>query len=250
MDLELDGQCAIVTGASKGIGFATALELVREGVDVAICGRGATALEQAREALLVHDRRVHASQCDVGDADQLQSFLTEARDALGRVDILVNNASALAEADDEDSWRASVDVDLLASVRATRTVTPWMSEVGGGSIIHVSSISGLEPGSPVAYAAVKAALFNHARTLADELAAEHIRVNCIAPGSIHFEGGLWDEVKNDQPEEFASVVADIPFGRMGTPEEVAAAVVFLASPRASWITGTRLIVDGGQHKGL
>jgi 3-oxoacyl-[acyl-carrier protein] reductase len=176
-------------------------------------------------------------------------FLESARKALGSVDVLVNNASGFGFSDDETGWQAGIDVDLMAAVRATRTVTPWMAQSGGGVIIHIASISGLEAGSPPAYAAVKAALISHSKTLAVSLAAKKIRVNVVAPGSIEFPGGGWDRMKRNDRPFYDSVLARIPWGRMGTVDEVADAVVFLSSSRATWITGACLTVDGGQHKG-
>ena len=152
--------------------------------------------------------------------------------------------------DDEAGWEASLQVDVMASVAATWKVAPWMSEAGGGSIIHISSISGLESNSPPAYAAAKAALINHAKTMAIELAPKRVRVNAVAPGSIEFPGGFWDSIKSQNRAYYDKILADIPSGRMGRPEEVGTAVVFLASERASWITGATLVVDGGQHKGI
>lgn len=248
MDLGLRGKCAVVTGASKGIGRAIALGLAQEGANVAICARGEAALREAEGELRELGVTVFAAACDVGDADALSEFLDGARNALGKIDILVNNASALAFGDDEDGWQASFNVDVMAAVRACRQVVPWMAEDGGGSIVHISSGSGLEAGSPPAYAAAKAALISHSKTLAIALAPQKIRVNVIAPGSIEFAGGVWDNVKQANPEQYAAVVATIPWGRMGTAEEIANATVFLASERASWITGVCLGVDGGQRK--
>jgi 3-oxoacyl-[acyl-carrier protein] reductase len=164
--------------------------------------------------------------------------------------LLVNNASAFGLTDDEASWEASINIDLLASVRATRLVTPWMAASGGGSIVHISSVAGLEAwGTPSAYSPVKAALISHSKTMAVALAAQKIRVNVVTPGSIEFPGGIWDRVKHGNRPFYDTVLASIPWGRMGTPDEVANAVVFLASPCASWITGVCLSVDGSQHKG-
>jgi 3-oxoacyl-[acyl-carrier protein] reductase len=248
MELGLRGKCAVVTGASKGIGRSIALALAQEGADVAICARGADALRDAERELRERGVRVWAGVCDVGDPVALDSFLESARRALGRLDILVNNASALAFADDEAGWRISLDVDLMAAVRASSKVIPWFAESGGGCIVHISSVSGLEAGSPTAYAAAKAALISHSKSLAVALAPQKIRVNVIAPGSIEFAGGLWDMLKHSNPALYAMALGTIPWGRMGTPEEVADAVTFLASDRASWITGVCLGVDGGQRK--
>ena len=139
---------------------------------------------------------------------------------------------------------------MMASVRAVWQVAPWMEARGGGSIVHISSISGLETGSPPAYTAVKAALIAHAKTTAAEFAPKNIRVNCIAPGSVEFEGGFWNQTRLENRDMYDEMLARIPFGRMGSPEEIAAAVVFIASPKASWVSGAMLVVDGVQHKGV
>lgn len=248
MDLGLRGKCAVVTGASKGIGRAIAVGFAREGADVAICARNQDALHDAESELSGQGVKVWAGVCDVGEPAALDSFLESARRMLGRVDILVNNASALAFADDETGWQKSLEVDLMAAVRASWKIVPWLIDSGGGCILHISSVSGLEAGSPPAYAAAKAALISHSKTLAVALAPKKIRVNTIAPGSIEFPGGLWDTVKRSQPDLYATVLGTIPWGRLGTTEEVANAAIFLASDRASWITGVCLNVDGGQHK--
>jgi len=249
MDLGLRNKAAVITGASRGIGRAIAHALAREGCHVAICARGASTLASTADELGRLSVKVFAQPCDVADVVQLDTFLESAHAALGRLDVLVNNASALAFSDDESGWRRSVETDLMASVRATWKVVPWLEQAGGGAIVHISSGSGLEAGSPPAYAAMKAALISHSKTMAIQLAPKKIRVNCIAPGSIEFPGGLWAKIKSRNPALYESIRATIPFGRLGTAEEVADAVVFLCSERASWITGAMLAVDGGQHKG-
>lgn len=248
MDLGLHGKCAVVTGGSKGIGRAIALGLAQEGTNVAICARGEEALRDAERELLRQGGKVWAGVCDVGDPAALSSFLESARQELGRVDILVNNASGLTFSDDEAGWRSNLNVDLMAAVRACWKVVPWMSGGGGGSILHIASGSGLEAGSPPAYAAGKAALISHSKTLAIALAPQKIRVNVLAPGSIEFAGGLWESIKDSNPKFYASILGTIPWGRMGTIEEVANAAIFLVSARASWVTGVCLGVDGGQRK--
>ena len=250
MDLGLKGKGVIVTGASKGIGRAIALEFAREGAHVAICARGAEALEKTRSELAALGGKVHAASCDVGDAKSLGAFLDAAHAALGRVDVLVNNPSGFGVTDNEDGWAASLSVDMMAAVRATWKVVPWLEQQGGGAIIHISSISGLEASLPgvAAYAAVKAGLISHSKSMAMELAPKGIRVNCVAPGSIDFPDGFWDGVHKGNKAFYDGVVSTIPFGRMGKPEEIANAVVFLASTKASWVSGVMLPVDGVQHK--
>lgn len=249
MDLELRGRCAVITGASGGIGRSIALGLAAEGVNVAICARREGLLMKAAGELRAHQVKVHAETCDIGDPSALARFLDASRQALGGVDILVNNASGVGLTDDEAGWNASVNIDLMASVRATHQVVPWMAARGGGSILFISSISGLEAGSPPAYAAAKAGLINYSKTIAVSLAPKRIRVNTIAPGSIEFEGGRWAERKVKQRAHYDSVFNAIPWGRLGAPEEVADVAVFLCSARASWVTGACISVDGGQHKG-
>jgi len=250
MDLGLSGKNVIITGASRGIGRATALQFAKEGANVAICARGMEALEKTEAELQTHGGAVFAKSCDVSDIESLSEFLAEANKAMGGVDILVNNPSGFGLTDDEAGWNAGWSVDMMASVRAVWQVTPWMEARGGGAIVHISSISGLETGSPPAYTAVKAALIAHAKSTAAELAPKNIRVNCIAPGSIYFEGGFWEQIEHANKEMYDATLAGIPFGRMGTPEEVANAVVFMASPAASWVSGSLLLVDGVQHKGV
>ncbi len=250
MDLGLRGKAAVVTGGSRGIGRAIALRLADEGAGVAICARGEPALREVEAELRARSGAVYAAVCDVGRSEALDGFLDAARASLGQLDILVNNPSGFVFADSEDAWQASMNVDLMAAVRASWKVTPWMSGAGGGAIVHISSIAGLEAtGFPPAYGAVKAALISHAKSLAVALAPQKIRVNAVAPGSIEFPGGVWDQAKQSDPEFYAAILETIPSGRMGTAEEVADVVAFLASGRASWVTGACIVVDGGQHKG-
>ena len=251
MDLGLKGKGVIVTGASKGIGRAIAHAFAAEGANIAICARGAETLEKTRAEIAALGVKVHAARCDVGNAEALNAFLEGAHAALGRVDVLINNPSGFGVTDNEEGWAASLAVDVMAPVRATWKVVPWLAAQGGGAVIHISSISGLEASLPgvAAYAAVKAALISHSKSMAMELAPKGIRVNCVAPGSIDFPDGFWDGVRKDNPAFYDGVVSTIPFGRMGKPEEIANAVVFLASAKASWISGVMLPVDGVQHKG-
>jgi 3-oxoacyl-[acyl-carrier protein] reductase len=248
MNLGLKGQTAIITGGSKGIGKSIALTLAEEGANVAICARNEASLRATENELLKTGAIVYAQCCDIGNAEQLDAFLDAVRHKFGTVDILVNNVSALSLGDAYTDWEASIHIDVLGSVRATRKVTPWMLDAGKGSILFISSISGLESGSPPAYAAAKAALISYSKTLAVQLAPNNIRVNTIAPGSVEFSGGLWEMAKTHDRPFYDRVVGSIPSGRMGTPEEIGKVAAFLVSPCASWVTGTCLSVDGGQHK--
>jgi 3-oxoacyl-[acyl-carrier protein] reductase len=249
MDLGLRGKAAIVTGASRGIGRSIAHRLAEEGVGVAICARSEPALREVEAELRGRSVPVYAAACDVGDPKALDGFLDAARAKLGGVDILVNNPSGIAFADDEGAWQSSLSVDLMAAVRASWNVALWMSAAGGGAIVHISSIAGLAAlGFPPAYGAAKAALISHAKSLAVALAPQRVRVNTVAPGSIEFPGGLWAQAKEGNPDFYQAVLQTIPSGRMGTPEEVADVVTFLVSQRASWVTGACVVVDGGQHK--
>lgn len=252
MNLELKGQGCIVIGGSRGIGRSIALGLAAEGANVAICARTEGALRDAETALLGKGVRAYAHACDVAEPAALAKFLDSARRELGGVQVLVHSASALAVGPTLADWQASLQVDLMAAVRACEQVIPWMIEAGGGNILFISSVSGLEidPSPDYGYTAAKAALIAHAKKLAVMLAPQGIRVNAIAPGSTEFPGGIWANVKDEQPQLYEGVRASIPWGRLGTPEEVADVAVFLVSRRAKWVVGECVSVDGGQHRGI
>ena len=247
MDLHLAEKKVIVTGASKGIGLAIANEFAKEGASVSICARGRDSLESARELVAGNGGIVYADICDVSDKKNLIKYIENAVQNLGGLNILVNNPSGFGRSDDEDGWQVGIDVDLMALVRASWTAVPFIEKTGGGSIIHTSSISGLTSSLRTPpYGAVKAAVIQYTKTQALQLASKKIRVNCIAPGSIDFPGGTWDDAKKNNPKLYAGIQNSIPFGRLGRPEEVAKLAVFLASDAASWVTGETVAVDGGQ----
>ncbi len=248
MDLQLKGKNAIVTGGSKGIGRSIALNLAEEGANVAICARGEDALKKTEKELLEKGVKVITSTCDVGNSEELHTFLNRVKDQFETVDILINNVSALSLGDDFSDWETSINVDLLGSVNATRKVIPWMLETGSGNILFISSGSGLEAGSPPAYAAVKAAIISYSKTMAIQLAPKNIRVNTIAPGSVEFPDGLWELTKTQNPPLYDWALSSIPSGRLGNPDEIGKVATFIVSPCASWVVGTCLAVDGGQHK--
>lgn len=252
MRLGLRDKGVIVTGGSRGIGRATALAFAEEGASVAICARGDEALQSTAAELRARGGKVHAERCDIADPEALDAFLDGAHAALGRIDVLVNNASGFGVTEDDVGWRRSLEIDLGAGVRASERVVPWFEAGGGGVILFVSStLGGLEADdpAPLPYTTVKGALVSLSKALALRLAKQNIRVACVAPGAVEFPGGFWESIRNADRASYERVRATVPFGRLGTPEEVANVIVFLASDAARWVTGVTLAVDGGQHKG-
>lgn len=260
MPFDFTHQRVLVAGGSRGIGRAIALNFAAAGADVAICARGADALEQTRIDLARCGGRVHAMVCDLADEAAIAEWVAAAADALGGIDVLVNNASGFGMGDDEEGWAASLAVDVMAMVRCSRAALPWLVQAaqagggggtGGASIIHLSSISALRPSTRAApYAAVKAAMNSYTGSQAAMWCRQGVRVNAIAPGSIEFPGGVWAQRRTDDPALYERTRRSIPAGRMGTPDEIAEVAMFLASPHARWINGQVLTVDGGQLLGV
>lgn len=251
MPFDFTGRRVVVAGGSRGIGRAIALGFAASGADVSICARGAEALEATRAELAEHGHRVHAARCDLADGPAVTHYVADAAAELGGIDVLVNNASGFGMGDDEAAWAACLAVDVMAMVRASHAALPWLEKAGPGAcVVHLSSISAFRPStrSP-AYAAVKAAINSYTGSQAAMLARKGIRVNAIAPGSIEFPGGVWDQRKTSDPALYERTLRSVPFGRMGTAEEIAEVALFLASPHARWMTGQTLSVDGGQLLG-
>lgn len=248
MDLGLAGKNVVVTGGSKGIGKQIALGFAREGANVAICARNEGPLRDTEAEIRRENVASYAAPCEIGDAEALDAFLDVARQELGGVDIFVHNPSGAGMTNDPAGWEASIRIDLMAAVHATWKVLPWMVENGGGCILFISSLAGLEAGWPLPYATTKAALISYAKNHAVSLAPKRVRVNTLAPGCIEFVGGSWAKAKESNRAVYDRVLGTIPWGRFGTPEEVADVAVFLCSDRASWVTGACLSVDGGQRK--
>jgi len=247
MKLGLNGKGVIVTGGTRGIGFAIADGFAAEGAKVSICGRTQSSLDTAREKLSAHGGTVHAAICDVADAAALETYINRAMSVLGELHVLINNPSGFGRTDDEDGWRKSIDVDLMAILRGSWQAAPMLEKSGGGAIIHISTISALtESTRTPPYGAIKAAVNHYTVTQAKSLAPKGIRVNAICPGSIYFEGGVWDEARQMNPDLYTSILASIPSGRFGKPEEIATMAVFLGSDAGRWVTGQAIAVDGGQ----
>jgi 3-oxoacyl-[acyl-carrier protein] reductase len=241
------GYRVVVCGGSKGIGRSIALAFAQSGASVSVCARGEAALADVRHAIASFGVTAHTRRCDLADATSIESYIHEAADVLGGIDVLVNNASGYGFSDDDAGWTAGFNIDLMAAVRASRHALPWLKASSRGCILHTSSIAAFHPGvRGPAYAAVKAAMNQYTTSQALALAEHRIRVNAIAPGSIEFPDGLWDRRKTEAPELYQRTLAKIPFGRFGKPEEIAHAALFLASSYAGWITGQTLCVDGGQ----
>ena len=246
-DLPLRDQRILIAGGSRGIGLGIADALAHAGAALSICGRDRRALADAGETLLRHGGRVHCQPCDLADPAQIDGWIAAAAEAMGGIDAVVNNASGFGHGNDDASWQAGFDIDLMAAVRSNRAALPWLRRSASAAILNISSINALRP-TPraAAYSTAKAALNYYTVSLAKELAPEHIRVNALAPGSIEFPGGLWDRRRDEEPELYAQIRGNIPFGGFGRVEDVANAALFLLSPQARWITGQILAVDGGQ----
>ena len=246
MQIDFTGKKAIMCGGSRGIGKAIALGFAACGGDVSICARDPATLEEARAEIAAHGHKAHAASADLSNGEAVRAYIREATAALGGVDFLVNNASAFGSSDDDKGWTSSLQIDMLSIVHATQEALPAL-KASQGSVVNISSVAALHPsGRQPPYGAIKAAVIHYTATQAAMYAADRVRVNCIAPGSIEFPGGVWDRRKTDNPKLYNATLASIPFGRMGYPEEVANVALFLASPLASWVTGQAIAVAGAQ----
>ena len=245
MDLGLRGKKAIVTGGTRGIGRAIAELLVGEGCNLALCARSRAGVDDALAALARKGVKAYGGVVDVADTKALRAWVAEAADKLGGLDAFIANVSALAQTMDEEAWHRSLDIDVMGTVAGVEAAIPYLEKSTAGAIVVIGTTGAIEiAGPPRPYASVKAALAPYVKAVARNLAGKGVRANMVSPGNVYFKGGVWNAVEENNPELFDTMMSRNPMGRMGTPEEVANAVVFLASPRASFVSGTNLIVDG------
>ncbi len=258
MDLQLTDKIAIVTGSTRGLGLASAAALLAEGCNVTICARGEEGLVEAMAKLRqIPGGTEHALavQADLATDKGVADVILRTVETFGGIDILVNNIGLARGSDivatSDAEWQEAFDQTLFPAIRASRMAVPHMRRRGGGAIVMIASIWGRESGGRMTYNAVKAAEISLAKAMAQQLAKDNIRVNSVAPGSIRFPGGSWDRRVDEDPEGMAAFVQrEIPLGRFGRPEEVGAVVAFLSSPKASWISGASVPVDGCQSRSL
>jgi 3-oxoacyl-[acyl-carrier protein] reductase len=251
MDLGLKGANVLVTGGTKGIGRACAETFAAEGANVAICARNAAEVESTVAALKAKGVAAYGSAADVSDAAALKAWVDDMAGKLGGVDAVVANVSALSIGQDDESWEKEFATDMMGTVRLVNAAMPYLEKSGAGAIVTVSSVSGREVDFAAGpYGTFKAAIIHYTQGLAYQLAGKGIRANSISPGNTYFEGGVWHMIKDNNPDLYKTALALNPTGRMGSPQEMANAVVFLASRAASFITGTNLVVDGALTRGV
>jgi NAD(P)-dependent dehydrogenase (short-subunit alcohol dehydrogenase family) len=249
MDLGLRGKKAIVTGATKGIGRAVVELLAVEGADVALCARTPEEVEQAVKALKARGVHVVGDAVNVRDAEAYKKWLESAVSALGGCDIFIAGVSAGGGMDSEKNWVRNFEVDVLHTVRGCEALLPHLEKSSSPSIVIIGSTNAVETfAAPMAYNAMKAALITYSKQLSQFVGKKNIRVNSVSPGPIYFEGGAWEMIKGTQPKFYDWAIKQIPCGRMGTAEEIARVIVFVASPAASLMTGANVIADNGFTK--
>src|ERR1700724_4068149 len=251
MDLGLKGKNALVTGGSKGIGLAVSELFAAEGANVSICARNADEVGNVVKSLAAKGGKSWGKALDVADAPALKWWVEESARQLGGIDVVVCNVSALAVGDTAETWEKSFRTDMMHTVNSVAAAMPYLEKSKSASIVIISSVSGVEVDFAAgSYGAFKAALIHYAKGLSSQLIATGIRVNAVSPGNTYFEGGIWQNIERGMPDLYKTAMSLNPTGRMGTPQEVAAGVVFLASPVASRISGPNLIIDGALTKAV
>ncbi|HEY0301950.1 MAG TPA: SDR family oxidoreductase [Rhizomicrobium sp.] len=248
MDLHLKGRNAVILGGTRGIGRAIADTLADEGGNVALCARNADQVKDAVAALKDKGVKATGASVDIMDGAALKSWIASAGEELGGIDILVSNAGAMAQGGDPASWEQNFKLDVLGMVNAFDAAKPFLEKAaaakGDAAFVIISSVSAAESDSGSSYGPIKAALIHYAKGLARQYAKAHIRTNVVSPGMVYFEGGIWATVEKNMPDYFKQAVARNPTGRCATPQEIANAAVFLASPVSSYTTGINMLVDG------
>lgn len=251
MDLRLRGRKVIVTGGTKGIGRAIAEAFAGEGADVAVCARNAADVARTVQALKERGVDALGAALDVADATALGEWVGNVGAHWGALDIVVANVSALAIANEPQSWRREFDTDMMGTVHLVDAAMPFLEASTAASIVAISSVSGREIDFAAGpYGVFKAALVHYTQGLAHQLAGKGIRANAVSPGKVYFEAGVWEHIRDNDPQLYAQALALNPTGRMGRPEEIARAVVFVASPAASFISGANIVVDGALTRGV
>jgi 3-oxoacyl-[acyl-carrier protein] reductase len=251
MDLGLKGAKVLITGSTKGIGRAIAETFAAEGANVGVCSRNQAEVESTTDALKANGIAAYGGAVDVSDAAALKAWVGDMAAKLGGIDVVVANVSALAIGQDDESWEKEFSTDMMGTVRLVNAAMPYLERSAAGAIVTISSVSGREVDFAAGpYGTFKAAIIHYTQGLANQLAGKGIRANSVSPGNTYFDGGVWNMIKDNNPELYKTALALNPMGRMGTPQEMANAVVFLASRAASFITGTNLVVDGALTRGV
>ncbi|CAI3939946.1 SDR family NAD(P)-dependent oxidoreductase [Commensalibacter papalotli (ex Botero et al. 2024)] len=246
MDLGLKNKKTVISGGSKGIGFAIAQQFIAEGAEVYICARQQKGIDEAVAAL---GNKARGAVVDISDPKQIKTWIDQAHKEMGGIDIVVSNVSALASGPDLETWKKAADIDLFGNIALMNATVPYLTKQKSGNIIIISTVSAVEiDGFSEPYGSLKAALNHYGKSLALRLANDNVRVNMVSPGNVYFKGGIWNKIETENPEFFQKCLKKNPMGKMVTAESVASSVLFLASQQAEFITGSNLVIDGGLTK--